>query len=478
MTAYRARQLDLEDIQGNVLRGYKMPCAAYCFYRVEDGGAGRGFLRALLEHVTREGGEEWRSGKKPDSTLNIAFTFEGLRAMEVDRGVLETFPADFREGMAARRAQRSLRDTGLSAPRAGESAKGRWKWEKHFRPSQAHMLVTIHARHGDARKDALDRLEERAKPHAVSPLHQDLAAALGDEGAEREHFGFTDGFSQPAIEGVPGRDMKGGKQPGALPGGGVALAGGGWRPVKPGEFILGYEDEDGLIPPSPAAPFANNGTFMVYRKLYQDVARFRRFSESEAADPGGLGDEEKVAAKIVGRWRDGSPLGRSPHGPDPKIGNDSRLANDFTYSDDVYGYRCPLGAHVRRANPRDALEGGSERTRRHQLIRRGMPYGPPLEGERNDRVDRGLIFICFNASIARQFEVVQRWLMDGNVFGLGDESDFLLGRNEEDTTGKWKMTVQGEPPVTLSPQEPFVITKGGEYLFLPGMRSLQALAAE
>ncbi len=475
MIGHRPRQLELDDIQGNVLRGYNMRCAAYRFYRVEDGIGGRRLLGALLEHVTTEGDEEWRSGKKPESTLNIAFTFDGLRALEVDPGILETFPADFREGMAARRAQRSLRDTGLSAPRASENSNESWTWEEGFEPGRAHMLITIHARDEDARADAVARLEA-LQSDAVSEVHEDLAAALGEAGEEREHFGFTDGFAQPTVEGVPGRDVKG-REPRALPGGGVPLRDGGWRPVKPGEFVLGYEDEDGRVSPSPAAPFGTNGTFMVYRKLYQDVARFRRFSEAEAAGPGGLGDEERVAAKIVGRWRDGAPLVRCPDGPDPKIGNDSRLANDFTYSEDVRGQRCPLGAHIRRANPRDALEGGSERTRRHQLIRRGMPYGPPLDGKRDDGVPRGLIFICFNASIARQFEVVQSWLMDGNVFGLGDESDFLLGRNEEDRTGRWKMTVHGEPPVTLSPQEPFVITKGGEYLFLPGMRALHALAA-
>ena len=477
MIGHRPQQLELDDIQGNVLRGYNMRCAAYRFYHVKDGTAGRDFLRALLEHVTREGGQEWRSGKKPDSTLNIAFTFEGLRALELDPAILETFPADFREGMAAGRAQRSLQDTGLSAPRAREASKEKWLWEDHFEPGRAHMLVVIHAQDDLADSEAVQRLEE-LRSDAVEEVHEDLASALGEAGKEREHFGFTDGFAQPTIEGVPGRDLKGRKAPGGLPGGGVALPGGGWRPVKPGEFVLGYEDEDGGVPPSPAAPFGANGTFMVYRKLYQDVARFRRFTKFEAADPGGLGDEERVAAKIVGRWKDGSPLVRSPYAPDPRIGNDSRLANDFTYSDDVHGYRCPLGAHIRRANPRDALEGGGARTRRHHLIRRGMPYGPPLEGKDDDGVQRGLVFICFNASIARQFEVVQSWLMDGNVFGLGDESDFLLGRNEEDPTGRWKMTVQGEPPITLSPQEPFVITKGGEYLFLPGVRALHALAAQ
>ena len=471
------RQLELDDMQGNLLRGYKMRCAAYRFYRAEHPAAGREFLKRLLEHVTTEGGREWRSGDKPASTLNVAFTFEGLRALEVDAATLSTFPADFREGMAAPRAQRSLRDTGLSAPRAAGNSSEAWAWEDHFEPGRAHMLVVIHALDDGALEDARGRLDDLARPGGVIRLHEDLAAALGEAGKEREHFGFTDGFAQPAIEGAPGREAKGRSEP-ALPGGGIPLPGGGWRPIKPGEFVLGYEDEDGRIPAAPAAPFGANGTFMVYRKLHQDVARFRSFTQAMAAIHGAAGGEEWIAAKIVGRWRDGAPLVSCPDGPNQEIGDDTRRANDFTYSNDLRGYRCPLGAHIRRSNPRDALEGGSSRTKRHHLIRRGMPYGRMLDGEADDGVPRGLIFICFNASISRQFEVVQSWLMDGNAFGLGEDSDFLIGRNEEDEAGEWKMTVHGEPPIALSPQEPFVITKGGEYLFLPGVRALQALAAQ
>lgn len=459
--------LELDDIQGNVLRGYNMPCAAYRFYRIADAAEGRGFLEELLAEVTREGGQ-WLGGCKPDSTLNIAFTFDGLQAIGMDPKVLETFPADFREGMAARRAQRALRDTGPSAPWVlGEDSEQEWTWERHFRPGRVHMLAMVHAKDDAIRARALSGLEERRarRGDAVESLHDDLAAALGD--GRREHFGFTDGFSQPAIDGAPGR---------ALLGEGVPLPGGRWRPLKAGEFVLGYEDEDGRIPPSPGTPFGTNGTFMVYRKLYQDVSRFRRFTETAAATPGGLGDRDSVAAKIVGRWPDGTPLVRSPHAANRAIGDDPQRANAFSYSEDGQGRRCPIGAHVRRANPRDALEGGGKRMRRHRLIRRGMPYGYPLEEGGDDHGERGLIFICFNASIARQFEVVQSWLVDGDVFGLGDESDFLLGRNEEDETGRWKMTIQGDPPACLSPQEPFVITRGGEYLFLPGMRALHALA--
>ena len=197
----------------------------------------------------------------------------------------------------------------------------------------------------------------------------------------------------------------------------------------------------------------------------------------EAAELYGGGDHEKLAAKVVGRWPNGTPLVASPDAPiadfDPKT--DPRT-NGFRYAaEDPHGVRCPLGAHIRRTNPRDALGFDGLLSFRHRIIRRGMPYGAPLPSEaaEDDHVDRGLIFVCFNASISRQFEGIQaQWLNDGNVFHLGHDSDFLMG----DPHGTGKMTVEGDPPFFLGPQGPFVTTRGGEYLFVPGMKALAALA--
>ena len=146
----------------------------------------------------------------------------------------------------------------------------------------------------------------------------------------------------------------------------------------------------------------------------------------------------------------------------------------FRYEDDPDGLKCPIGAHIRRANPRDALGFEGATVRRHRIIRRGRPYGPPLpEGVlEDDGVERGLVFTCFNASIARQFELIQRiWVEDGDAFGLADDKDFLIA----DGRGSNKMTIQGNPPFFLSPQPGFVTTRGGEYLFRPGLRALRAL---
>jgi Dyp-type peroxidase family len=175
---------------------------------------------------------------------------------------------------------------------------------------------------------------------------------------------------------------------------------------------------------------------------------------------------------VIGRWQDGTPLVSSseePSGPPPKVPD-----NDFRYEGDPDGARCPLGAHIRRANPRDALGFKGRLTSRHRMIRRGMPYGPrPADPYVEDGLERGLVFVCYQADLRRQFEVVQgRWLADGDAFGLGEERDFLLGG--EDPMAK--MTIPGEPPRFLMPRRAFVMNRGGGYFFTPGIAALRQIA--
>ena len=464
-------RIDRSDIQGNVLRAYgsSYPCTAYVFAGVSDGGGGRAWLGELAEGVSSD--EEWR-GEKPRSHRNVAVTCAGLRALGVPEGVIGTFSEEFREGMAAR--SEMLGDLGPSA---------RGLWESGLGTGAAHVLVILNAQ---ARKEIEAELAslrssiERAAD--VSIVHEQYAELLpppaGDPAAPpREQFGFSDGAAQPAIAGVSDS---------SAPGGGVPLAGGAWRALALGEFVLGYPDEDTLVDPqkrlpsAPADPLGRSGTYVVYRKLRQDVAMFRR-TLRDAAARFSAGDEELLAAKIVGRWRNGTPLVTSPDRPDPGFSATAPGSNAFRYLDvDIDGRRCPLGAHIRRSNPRDALgwqglDDAGLLSFRHRIIRRGVPYGAPLAGGvfEDDGVDRGLVFVCFNASISRQFESVQlQWLNDGNGFHLGYDSDFLLGS----PLGTGKMTIQGDPPFMLSPQGPFVTTRGGEYLFMPGIAGLRALA--
>jgi Dyp-type peroxidase family len=459
-------RIDFADLQGDILRahGNSYDRTSYLFVAVVDERAGRAWLSDLIGRVTTAA---WRGATGPDTALNVAFTYTGLQKLGVPARVLETCSTEFREGMAARADK--LGDSGPSAPE---------NWEPHLGTGEAHVLLTLNAKGEDALQAELAQLTQGIEAAGLAIVHEDHARLLDNA---REHFGFADGAAQPAIEQVSEENKDGGGVPGKDRG---------WRALALGEFVLGFEDEESRtarnprkrpLPSAPSDPLGRHGTYMVWRKLHQDVALFRRTLRDAAAHYNG-GDEALLAAKIVGRWQDGSPLISAPHGPQPGFDPAAPGANDFRYGHDPHGLACPLGAHIRRANPRDGLDpepgadgGDGKLTFRHRIIRRGMPYGPPLPPGvlEDDKQERGLVFVCFNASISRQFESVQRqWLNDGNIFHLGHDSDFLLGANER----AGKMTVQGDPPFILRPQAAFVVTRGGEYLFAPGITGLAAIA--
>jgi Dyp-type peroxidase family len=459
--------LELHDIQGNVLRGYGHSHAGHLAVRVLDGASGRRLIRDLLPGVTPA--TPW-IGPKPATALNIAVSYAGLCALGLDGERLRSFPVEFRQGMQAR-AARQLLDIGPSDPAC---------WEDGLRAGDIHLLVSVHAR---TRTDVEERLESvhgliETRHGGLEERHVQYTQAIQIGGTRREHFGYADGIAQPAIEGAAGREYPGHGVPtepawarlGPFPL--PYRKGASWRPAKAGEFILGYCDEDGVVPAAPTAPLGRNGTFMVYRKLEQDVPAFRRCRRALAKRHYSC-NLELAAAKIVGRWPDGTPLALSPDRADGKLADDPTRLNDFRYDDDAEGHRCPIGAHIRRANPRDALYGKGQRTRRHRILRRGMPYGPWLEDEaHDDGCPRGLLFICFQASIVRQFEVVNRWCVQGSVIGIGQDRDYLTDGPADG------MTAQGDPPVFLEGHDTFVTTRGGEYLFLPGLTGLAAIAGE
>ncbi len=459
MSAARVH-IDLADLQGDILRAYgnDYDCTAYAFVTIECPPAqARAWFSGLLDHVTTA--EPWKQGK-PVTTLNVAVTAAGLKALGVSDDVVSSFSAEFREGMAGRAVR--LGDTGSNDPKS---------WERGLGSGEAHVLLTINAQEVEDHRRALGLM--RAAMDEAGGLRIVYQQDTGLLDGSREHFGYADGFAQPAIEGAS--DIK-------APGGGVLEKDGRWRALAPGEFVLGYPDEDSRddpkrrLPNAPADPLGKSGTYMVWRKLAQDVALWRRVL-ADAAKLYHGGDDQKLAAKVVGRWPDGSPLVTHPDRPDPSFDAAARGANDFRYDGDLDGRRCPIGAHIRRSNPRDALGFETALTFRHRMIRRGMPYGPPLpEGETtDDGTPRGLVFVSFQASISRQFEAVQmQWLNDGNIFGLGHDKDFLLGADPG--AGGGKMTIQGDPPFFLAPQANFVTTRGGEYLFVPGISALAAIA--
>lgn len=328
------------------------------------------------------------------------------------------------------------------------------------------MLFTVYACTDADRTSAAKALVGELATEGVTVVYEQQADMRKDG---REHFGFSDGFSQPALAGVA-EDRRSRRGEGVQRRR-VRLSREEWRDVRVGEFVLGHEDEDGVVPGG-RDPFLVNGTFMVWRKLQQHVDRFDGWIRAHAGD--GPNAADTLRAKILGRWPNGDSLIRRPayaESAADRRTHDLEI-NDFGYADDPNGIRCPLGAHVRRANPRDALGFRTERTRRNRIIRRGLPY---VDGDET----RGLIFVCFNASITRQFEQIQgNWLMGGDTFGLGAERDFLTAGRDPGQPSV-RMAIQGDrahPPSFIVRDEPFVTVRGGYYLFVPGLKALRRIA--
>jgi Dyp-type peroxidase family len=452
--------VDHSDIQGNVLRPYNFRHARYVFLHVDDGREAREWLTAAMPALTNA--VPWPRGHKPESTVNVAFTWRGLQALGVPENTLATFPEDFRAGMRARADL--LWDKGDSAP---------GHWDPAWLEGRVQVFVSINAQTEHALEERWAWLQRTLDARAGLSLvaYQDAGQLIVDgRPSRKEHFGFTDGYGDPDVAGsgfpqVPGRGKP-------VPGG--------WEPLATGEFLLGYADETGALAAAPRPfEFARNGTFLVYRKLHQRVATFRRFLREQGASyPGGA---ELLGARIIGRWRDGTPSELSPARPEPGLAGRPD-GNDFRYGRDGNGSRCPIGAHIRRANPRDAL-GSGNLVDRHRILRRGVPYGSwiPLDQDGDDNGEHGMIFMALNASIERQFEFVNReWLNYGNDFGAGNDKDVLTGQH----LPGGRVTIQGndasfppERPRIIADLPRFVVTRGGDYFFTPGMTALRMLAA-
>src|SRR4051795_4858445 len=436
-------RLDLDDIQAGALHERPSPyVGTYVLLRVNDSQNGRDLIRRLIPLLSPA-----RSvlDRTPSAWMTVAFTYQGLMALGVPQASLDSFVPEFRQGMAARAVE--LGDVGESGPD---------HWEEPLGSPDVHIALATLA----PDQASLDELVERARrardefPGVEVVWRQDCYQLP----TGRTSFGFKDGIGQPAVEGA-----------------GTSPSDTGEPPIKAGEFILGYPDETGAPAPMPTPDvLGRNGTYVVFRKLHTRVAAYRRYLRERAAN---RQEEALLGAKMVGRWQSGAPLAVTPDGDDPHLGADPRRNNDFLFRDDPRGFKCPAGAHARRANPRDALDQeGSVDVRLHRMIRRGTSYGPMLPDGviEDDGVDRGIVFVFAGAHLRRQFEFVKtQWLNDGIFIGAPLESDPLVGPHGERST----FTIP-QRPIRRRLQElpPFVVTRGGEYCFAPSLRALQWLA--
>ena len=474
-------KLQLDDIQGIILHGYgALDNACFLLLHVTDPRAAKRWL-GTIEPRNAE-----RRPEPTDTCVNIAFTPAGLEKLGLPKDVLAQFALQFLEGVAGtEHRRRILGDHGASAPE-------RWRWGGP-KTDALDMLLMLYARDETALRAVVASHTAALTTHGIRVVQQLDSLTLP---GRKEHFGFRDGISQPGIEGYT-QDSR----PDNM--------------VAAGEFLLGYHNAYGqytdrpLIAPEhdpqkllPNAPDADNrrdlgmnGTYVVFRQLGQDVHAFWNYC-ADAAPGAFAGDKVQscvaLASKMVGRWPSGAPLVNSPDADDPRLADD----NAFVYvgSGDIDGLKCPIGSHVRRCHPRDALdpEPGSERSievgKRHRIIRRGRAYGRAVAasmdprdivGKPSDGQERGLHFICFNTHIARQYEFIQyTWANSPKFDGLYEDDDPLIGdRGNDGAKPGGVFTVQREPVrkrFTALPR--FVTVHGGGYFFMPGIRALRYLA--
>src|SRR5215217_6456585 len=435
--------LELEDIQSGAVRPRPAPYAAtYILFRIDDRKAGQELMRRV-SHVVASAAHP--TSPAADTWVSVALTYQGLKALGVPQDSLDSFAPEFQQGMAARAAE--LGDVGASSPE---------NWEKPLGTPDVHIALAVLSPDAASLESVVTRARRAQEqlPGVEVIWRQDCyQLATG-----RTSFGFKDGIGQPTVEGARTLGTNRGE-----------------RPIKAGEFILGYPDETGALPPMPTPEvLGRNGTYVVFRKLHTRVAAYRQYLHDKAKT---REEEAQLGAKMVGRWQSGAPLVLSPDHDDPQLGADPARNNDFDYHDDLRGFKCPAGAHARRANPRDALDQeGSVNVRLHRMIRRGTSYGPPLpEGVlEDDGADRGIVFIFAGSHLKRQFEFVKtQWINEGVFIGASNESDPLVGGTRTPTD----FTIPQQPiRRRLQGLPPFIVTRGGEYCYVPGLRALRWLA--
>ncbi|HEY4333980.1 MAG TPA: Dyp-type peroxidase, partial [Ilumatobacteraceae bacterium] len=469
--------LDLDDIQGNILAGFSTNHIALVFITFADAAGARRWLAVMQPHITSTSAvQRFRATATAAAAAgvwtNIAITHRGLAALGRPNTELRAFPTEFVEGMRARADV--IGDHGVNDAT---------NWPTPYQTDVDAVLIL-----------GADQVSDM---EAAITSHQSAAAAAGvtatsvQRGAVRadqpghEHFGFRDGISQPGIrgfttstnpskpdEGAPGQDL-----------------------LWPGEFVLGHPGQPGVGGGESAGPIARsgpdwttNGSYMVLRRLRQDVAGFRTFVAGMASAHGMSTD--LAGAKLIGRYQSGAPLevtgavAADPASADPSLTSDARI-NDFEYGDDPNGAVVPLCAHIRKAYPRDepTRDGGEEDTQTHRILRRGIPFGAslPLGTAAGDALaspqfpdDRGLLFICYQTSIAHQFEFIQRrWFNDPNFPRRDSGVDPIVSTRD----GQRSFVLPGGRPDHIALMEQFVTTTGGDYFLQPSLSAISMLAA-
>ena len=478
--------LDLHDIQGLIVRGHgSLAAAQFLVLEVTNDQHAREYLQKLCGRLNVAGDSHDKCA------LQVAFTAPGLARLGVPKRVLDTFSREFLEGMDEDIRAETLGDR-------GDNDSSTWMWGRRGEP--VHVLLMVYAHDSDALIIELEK-ERKALADGFRILHEKPTTSLF---GGKEHFGFRDGLSMPKIAGVPPPKRPRKKEAES------------WTGEFPaGEFILGYRNDYGAYTESPTVDpsddpanhlpispdgthksLGRNGTYLVHRELAQNVVELWNYLETHSREPGAEPVTRAIAlgAKMVGRWPGGAPLVTSPDADRAAHATD----NKFLYEKDRIGLRCPPGAHVRRANPRDVLafeERGSTASmlmvRKHQMVRRGRTFGRPVSATMDPREvlaargkpdgeHRGLHFICLVGDINRQFEFVQRaWIHSANFDSLYKDGDPISAarRPPGQENPNDEFTCPAEPVRRKYKQMPqFTRLVGGGYFFLPGIAALRFIS--
>jgi len=477
--------LDLDDIQGIILRSYKMPIVRHFLLTVGVPSAARKMLGRLISGNETDApqitsAEEWQVAlapgprdninelphSKPDYCLNIGITWPGLIALEIKDRVptlsFKSFEA-FTAGAAAR--AELIGDVGASAPE---------NWVGGFGTGADHVVLTLYALSPEAMTSYSDRLSALfAEGDAFREIWRIDGMALTEmvDGkptfTSKLHFGYTDGISRTTIRGGP-----------------VAYPPDHQQPCEPWLFVL-QDGAESYFVPEPRE-LGLNGSFAVFKMIVTDVVGFEENLQKnkDKIDP------ELLAAKMCGRWRNGVPLALSPETDSPAGGISPDQLNNFGYvnadgSGDPKGLRCPVGAHIRRVNPRDepvqgqGEPGGSNNS--HRMIRRGMPYGPVYDPTRPyDGIERGLLGYFINASIENQFEfVLRRWVNDSEFAGavrLNPKSKDPIAGTQDPAESIFVIPQETGAPIEIKGFSSFLRTKAAAYCFLPSITALKFMS--